>query len=424
MKFYIYTLGCKVNTYESEMMREKLIAHGYFEQEENPDIVIVNTCSVTNVADQKSRKMVRHFKSLFPSSVLVVCGCSSLNKTSDYEEMEPDILLGNTRKSDIVDLIEQYMKTNQRYENVEKSRDLTFEDMNVKKFSTHTRAYMKIQDGCDNFCSYCVIPFVRGKRRNKNFDECYLEAEELVKNGHQEIVLTGIHTGSYEDQGHDLTDVIHEISKLDGLKRIRISSIEVTELTDKFLNELKNNPKICPHLHIPLQAGSDKILSLMNRKYDLNDFEEKLKQIRLILPDISISTDIIVGFPCETEEDMQETLLNAKKFAFSKVHVFPYSKREGTKASRMENQVIASEKKRRSKELVRLSNQLEREYALKFDGKVMSVLIENNDRFCVGSTSNYLKVFVEGSYPPNTLLDVKLHVLEDGRILGKVMLGN
>lgn len=419
MKFFIYTLGCKVNAYESEMMREKLLASGYEEQKENPDVVIVNTCSVTNIADQKSRKMVRHFKNLFPSSVLVVCGCSSLHKTQDYEEIEPDVLLGNTKKSEIVSLLDQYFKTHQKYEKVEKSRDLLFEDMMVQKFSTQTRAYMKIQDGCDNFCSYCVIPFVRGKRRNKKFEMVLREAEELVRNGHQEIVLTGIHTGSYEDQGHDLTDVIHEISKLEGLKRIRISSIEVTELTDKFLKELKENFKICNHLHIPLQAGTDKILSLMNRKYDLKYFEEKLQGIRKIRPDISISTDMIVGFPNETMEDMQESILNAEKFAFSKIHVFPYSKREGTLASKMDNQVLSSEKKLRSKQLVKLSNQLEKSYARQFEGKVLDVLIERNQNGCIGSTSNYLKVELSQSYPPNTIVPVQLHVEESGRIVGK-----
>ena len=419
MKFLIYTLGCKVNAYESEVMREKLLQNGYIESSESPDILIVNTCSVTNIADQKSRKMVRHFKNLYPCAILVVCGCSSLHKSDDYEKLGIDILLGNTKKSKIVELIQNYMDTHQKYEHIVLNRDLPFEDMSLEVFSSHTRAFMKIQDGCDNFCSYCVIPYVRGKRRNKRFEDCLSEAKELVKNGHQEIVLTGIHTGSYEENGHDLVDLIHEMSKIKDLQRIRISSIEVTELNDKFMNELKNNSKICNHLHIPLQAGSNEILKLMNRKYDLKYYEKKLQEIRKIRPDISISTDIIVGFPFETKELFEETLENAKKFSFSKIHVFPYSKREGTKASLMEHQVLDIEKKERSKALVSLSNQLERAYSLKFNGQVMPVLIEKSGKESIGSTSNYLKVVFPEEIPRNSIVLAKIKVLSSGKIVGK-----
>ena len=421
MNFFIYTLGCKVNAYESEVMKEKLLQSGYQESLDNPDIVIVNTCSVTNIADQKSRKMVRRFKREFPHCVLVVAGCSSLHKTDDYRDVGIDILLGNTEKSKIVELLDSYFKNHQVYEHIEKTRDLPFEDMSLKYYTTHTRAFMKIQDGCDNFCSYCIIPYVRGKRRNKNFEDCLKEANELVNSGHQEIVLTGIHTGSYEDSGHDLVDLIHEMSKIDNLKRIRISSIEVTELSDKFLNELKDNPKICNHLHIPLQAGSDEILSLMNRKYDLKFFEDKIKRIRKIRPDISISTDIIVGFPKETDELFSSTMDFAKKIGFSKIHVFPYSKREGTKASTMDNQVIEEVKHHRSKKLVELSNFLEKEYALQFNGTMMPVLIEKNGDISIGSTSNYLKVEIAKNVPRNTIIDVKLHILDSGKICGDVL---
>ena len=421
MKFRIYTLGCKVNAYESEVMREKLVQAGYIESSDSSDVVIINTCSVTNIADQKSRKMVRHFKKLYPQSILVVAGCSSLHKTNDYQQIGVDILLGNTEKSKIVDLIEQYVKTHEKYEHVEHSRDLAFEDMTLKAFHLHTRAYMKIQDGCDNFCTYCIIPYVRGKRRNKSFAKVLEEAKELVNHGHQEIVLTGIHTGSYYDDGHDLVDVIHEISKIKNLKRIRISSIEVSELNEKFINELKVNPKICNHLHIPLQAGSNEILSLMNRKYDLKFFEDKIKSIREIRPDISISTDIIVGFPGESEELFLQTMDFAKKIGFSKIHVFPYSKREGTKASVMDNQVLEVEKESRSKRLVKLSNLLALEYARLFEGKVMEVLIENSHEKSIGLTSNYLKVEILAPVLKNTLVLVKLHVLEDGKIIGYVV---
>lgn len=420
MKFYIYTLGCKVNAYESEVMKEKMLEKGYLYEKESPEIIIVNTCSVTNVADHKSEKMVRQFKRRHQNAILVVCGCSSFHKTEDYEKIGIDILIGNTEKSKIVELIENYLKTNEKYQKFYRERKLPFEDMKVNKFTTHTRAFVKIQDGCDNFCSYCVIPFVRGSIRSKDFTKTIKEVETLVENGHKEIVLTGIHTGSYgTGTDHDLTDLIHEMSKLKDLKRIRISSIEITELNEKFLKELKENKKICDHLHIPLQAGSDEILKKMNRKYDLDYFEKKLKEIRQIRPEISITTDIIVGHPYETEECFEKTLQTAKKFSFSKIHVFPYSKREGTRASKMDQQVKEEEKKKRSRILCELSKKLEEEYQKKFVGKNMEVLIETSkENESIGCTSNYLKVKLEERIPQNEILTVKLE-RKNGVIIGR-----
>lgn len=418
MNFLIYTLGCKVNAYESEFMKEKLLAKGYIYSEENPDIIIINTCSVTNMADSKSKKMVRHFKRKNPKAIMVVCGCSSQNKFSQYKEMGIDILIGNKEKSKIVNHIETFRKNKQKYEMLCESRKLPFEDMKIDKFTTHTRAFVKIQDGCDNFCSYCVIPLVRGSIRSKKYEFAMEEIKTLVKNGHKEIVLTGIHTGSYGyNEGYDLTDLIHEMSKLDDLKRIRVSSIEITELNDKFLKELKENKKICDHLHIPLQAGSDEILRKMNRKYDLKYYEEKIKKIREIRPDISITTDIIVGFPSETDELFECTCKFAEKINFSKIHVFPYSKREGTLASRMNDQVDENKKKERSKRLVNLSLKLEREYAKKFLNTKMEVLVEN-DNF--GSSSNYLKIKLLGEALPNTLIMVFNISYVNGFLIGKI----
>ena len=238
MNFLIYTLGCKVNTYESEIIKELLLKEGYKESETNPDIVIINTCTVTNMADHKSMKMVRHYQKLFPHALLVVCGCSAQNKKTEYENLGVDILLGNQKKSEIVKLIKDYLKNHQKFTYINENRQLPFEDMQIKKFATHTRAFVKIEDGCDNFCSYCVIPFVRGSIRSKDFNTTLKEVHDLVLNNHQEIVLTGIHTGAYNNSNHDLTDLIHEISKEDNLKRIRISSIEITEINNKFINEL------------------------------------------------------------------------------------------------------------------------------------------------------------------------------------------
>ncbi len=419
MKFYIYTLGCKVNAYESEVMKEKLLASNYVYEEDSPDIVIINTCSVTNIADQKSRKMVRQFKKKHPNAVLVVAGCSSFYKQEEYQAMGIDILLGNQKKSQIVELLEEYFQSHQPYVFFSKSRLLPFEDMQIDKFTTHTRAYVKVQDGCDNFCSYCVIPYVRGSIRSKDFQTAIQEVRTLVLNGHQEIVLTGIHTGSYGyGTEHDLTDLIHEISQFEGLKRIRISSIEVTELNDKFLEELAYNPKICNHMHIPLQAGSDEILKRMNRKYTLEEFGAKLKHIREIRPDIAITTDIIVGFPGETEELFLKTMATAKEFQFSKIHVFPYSLREGTKAAAMDGHVSNEEKHERSKRLTELSKELERDYAMKFLGKEVDVLIEQNNE---GFTSNYLRVRSDQDISNNTLVTLEIVDIQNDECIGKVV---
>ena len=262
MKFHILTLGCKVNFYESDVMSELLISSNYklVADYKLADIVIINTCSVTNVADNKSKKLVRRIKRENPHCILIVCGCSSQNKQTEYQSMGIDILLGNKDKSNIVNLIKEYQSNRTNYTKFYNERNLPFEDMLLNNYSTHTRAFIKIQDGCNNFCSYCIIPYVRGNIRSKNFDKAVNEIKSLVDNNYQEIVLTGIHTGSYKDNNHDLVDLINEISKIPNLKRIRLSSIEITELNEKFMDLLKNNSKLCNHLHIPLQAGSNEIL--------------------------------------------------------------------------------------------------------------------------------------------------------------------
>ena len=394
MKFNIITFGCKVNQYESNMMKENMLSSNFFYTEDLSDanIIIVNTCSVTNVADKKCLKMIRRLKREYSDAILVVAGCSSQNKQSVYENLDIDILIGNKDKSIIDKLIKEYIETEKKYVKFYNDRNLDFEDMYISDYN-HTRAFIKIEDGCDNFCSYCIIPYVRGSVRSKDFDKVIIEATKLANHGHKEIVLTGIHTGHYLNNGHDLTDLINELSKIDGIERIRISSIEITELNDKFLDMLKTNTKVCDHLHIPLQAGSDEILKRMNRKYDLAYYEEKIKKIRSIRPDISISTDIIVGFPYETERLFLSTLKFSKKMKFSKIHVFPYSVRVGTAAANMEEQVDEVVKKERVKRLMDLSNKLESEYFNYFKDKELDILIETcNNNVSEGHTSNYLLV--------------------------------
>lgn len=394
MKFNIVTFGCKVNQYESNMMKEKMLSSNFFYEENMRDanIIIVNTCSVTNVADKKCLKMIRRIKREYPNALLVVAGCSSQNNQNVYEALDIDILLGNKDKSKIAELIKEYLDTEKKYVKFYNERNLDFEDMLIKDYN-HVRAFVKIEDGCDNFCSYCIIPFVRGSVRSKDFDTVIKEAKLLTEHGHKEIVLTGIHTGHYMSNNHDLTDLINELSKIDDLLRIRISSIEITELNDKFLEMLKINKKVCNHLHIPLQAGSDEILKRMNRKYDLAYYEEKINKIRGIRPDISITTDIIVGFPYETDELFSETLEFSKKMNFSKIHVFPYSIRVGTAAASMPNQVDEVTKKVRVKKLMALSEKQEKEYYEKFKGKELDILVEECDNnVSIGHTSNYLMV--------------------------------
>ena len=394
MKFNIITLGCKVNSYESNFMKEALVKNGFSfcDLNEECDILILNTCTVTDTSDKKSLKEVRRLKRENPNAILVVCGCSVQNDKTKYDDLGINILMGNINKSNIVSIIEKYLDDKTPVEYVAKTRDLPFENMEVD-VSDHTRAYIKIEDGCDNFCSYCVIPFVRGKKRSKDFSLVLKEVQHLANNGYKEIVLTGIDTGGYESNDKDLTDLIHEISKITGIERIRQSSIEITQINDKFIEELKNDNKICDHIHIPLQSGSDSILKLMNRKYDLKYFFDKIDMIRSVRSDISITTDVIVGFPGETEEMFLETMETCKKVNFSKIHAFPYSERKGTKASMMDGKVPENIKHERVKKLLELSEKLEKSYYDKFKGKRLDVLIEEvTESGSKGHTSNYLMV--------------------------------
>jgi len=421
MTFKIITLGCKVNTYESEYMLERLLSSGYLYDAENPDIIIINTCSVTNMADAKSLKLVRRAKRENPKAIMVVCGCSVQNDSKKYEDLGIDILIGNREKSKIVSLIENYIKEKKKYIYLTKERDLDFEDMEVAKFTTHTRAFIKIQDGCNNFCSYCIIPYTRGNIRSKSFNKVINEAEELVRNGHKEIVLTGIHTGSYNDNGKDLSDLLEELAKINDLERIRISSIEITELDSKFLNVLKNTPKICNHLHIPLQSGSEEVLKRMNRKYNKEFFRNKIEEIRKIRPSISITTDCIVGHPYETDKDFEEYLDFCKEVKFSKIHVFPYSIRVGTAAAAMP-QVNPAKKKERAKALINISNALENEYITKFIGKRLEIITEERvGNYIIGHTSNYLKVYIQGDYILNNTYLVEIEKLENDYLYGHVV---
>ena len=360
----ILTLGCKVNTYESEYVINILKEHNYEIKsfDDICDVYIINTCTVTNTSDIKSRKMIRNAIKKNPNACVVAMGCF-IEANKDYQIEGLDIVLGNKDKSKIVDLLDEYFTKKEKIVKLYNDPKSQFEDMYITNFPGRTRAFVKIQDGCENFCSYCIIPFVRGKCRSKDKDKVISEINALVKNGYQEVVLTGIHTGNYGvDLDTNFATLLKDLVKIEGLKRLRISSIEITELTDEVLEVLKTSPIIVDHLHIPLQAGSDEILKAMNRKYNLSYFFEKIKKIREIRPNISITTDVIVGFPGETTELFEQTIKTCRDLEFAKIHVFPYSERQGTKAMELPNHIESNEKKRRARELLLVSKKLEITY--------------------------------------------------------------
>lgn len=417
MKACVLTLGCKVNLYESELIKEKFKDNNYIivDINENPDVIVINTCSVTNQADSKSRKIIRQAKKINSKSIIVVCGCFSENHREDILSLGVDILIGNKDKSKIPQLVSDFKKSNNSLIKYYDLNNESFEDMEINNFEGRTRAFVKIQDGCNNYCSYCIIPFMRGKIRNKDINKAYQEIKKLVDNNYKEIVLTGIHTGSYgTGTDYNLVSLIKMISSLDNLKRIRISSIEITEINDEFLEELKNNNKICDHLHIPLQSGEDSVLKMMNRKYDIKKYQEIITKIRMVRPNINITTDVIVGFPTETNDNFNETLKNIKDIEFSKIHVFPYSKRNGTVAAKLKNIVTNEEKKQRTKILLDLSLELEKRYYLKFLNKNVDILIEEtNENYSSGYTNNYIKVIIDKKVKTNEEYTGKIILIDE-----------
>ncbi len=397
MNFNVQTLGCKVNAYESEYIKELFLKRGYSETDvDNADVVVVNTCTVTNQADAKSRKLIRQVKRNNPKCILVVCGCAAENHKENLIDLDIDILIGNKDKSKIVLLVEDYKKSNEKVVKFYDLRNTDFEDMQINDFEGR----------------------MRGNIRSKELDTAIMEINCLVKNGYKEIVLTGIHTGSYGDsKNYDLTDLIHEISKNENLKRIRISSIEITELNEKFMEELKHNGKIVSHFHVPLQSGSDHVLKLMNRKYNILEYKKKIEELRSIREDINITTDLIVGFPEETDEDFIETLKNIKDIGFSKIHTFPFSLRSGTKAETLK-QVSDTKKRERVLQVLKLSDELESLYYKKFLGKEVEVLVEDSKS---GFTGNYIKVHLDKEMNANTFVRVFITSVDGLCVNGKVL---
>ena len=428
MKVAIYTLGCKVNTYESEYAISEFIKRGYeiVDFSEFADIYLINTCSVTNTSDQKSRKMIRQARKRNENAVVAVMGCFSQIRENNNSIMDiVDVVIGNNDKSKIVDLIEKFINTKEKVLNIKDISKEEFDDIELSIFNTRTRALVKIEDGCENFCSYCIIPYTRGKVRSKKPERVLKEVNTLVANGYKEIVLTGIHTGHYGSDldNYDFSDLLEDLDKIEDLERIRISSIEIVELNDKFLNILKKSKKIVNHIHIPMQAGSDHVLKLMNRRYDKKYFMDKINKIKTIRPNIAITTDVIVGFPNETEEDFDETIEFVKELKLAGGHVFPFSSRNGTPAAKMSGQLTKQEKHERCKKLIKLFDELEEKYYKMHVGKDVIVIPETyQDGYLIGHTDNYLKVKFKGC---EELLGKDVNVLlekyEDKKMIGRIM---
>lgn len=396
--FSVINIGCKVNAYELSAISSLLIKEGFKEDNANPDVVIINTCSVTATADQKSRQHIRKMQKLYPHAVIAVMGCYSQgNHKFIEEEIKPTIILGTSHRRDVVELINKALKDGSNYKVIEENtRQYEYEELGITSYTDNVRAFLKIQDGCNNFCTYCIVPYRRGKMRSRNKDNVIKEAQYLVEQGYQEIVLSGIHVGGY---GQDLKDcsfssLVSELTDIPGLKSLRISSIEESEIDDQLIELIQRKDNLAKHLHIPLQCGSNKILKLMNRKYTREQFISRVKQIKSLVPSVMISGDVIVGFPHETEEDFMDTYRLCEE-CFDMLHVFPYSARPGTVAARMDEQIAPEVKKERSKRLIALSDKLYEKYANRFIGQEISVLVEKYDenlQAYVGHTSNYLEV--------------------------------
>ena len=396
--FTTYNLGCKVNAYELSAISSLLLKEGFVEDNTNPDVVIINTCSVTATADQKSRQHIRKMQKLFPNAVIAVMGCYAQgNYKFIEEEIKPTILLGTSHRRDVIDLVKKALINKENYTVIEENtRNFEYEELGITSYTENVRAFLKIQDGCNNFCTYCIVPFRRGKMRSRKKENVINEAKYLVEHGYQEIVLSGIHVGGY---GQDLencsfSSLVEELTNIEGLKSLRISSIEESEIDDKLIELIQKKDNLAEHLHIPLQSGSNHVLKMMGRKYTREQFIARIKQIKALVPDVMISGDVIVGFPQESEQDFMDSYSLCEE-CFDMLHVFPYSMRPGTAAARMDGQISPEVKKERSKKLLELNDRLYQKYANRFIGQDVTVLIEKYDekqQAFIGHTSNYLEV--------------------------------
>ncbi len=432
----IHSLGCKVNSYEAESMEQLLKQAGYtivpFDENITADIYIINTCSVTNIADRKSRQMLHKSKKINPDAIVVAAGCYvNADTKKAAEDNAVDIVLGNNCKINIVEALENYYKDKNNSEMVVDFKEKQeYEELKLDEVSTHTRAYIKIQDGCNQFCSYCIIPYTRGRIRSRDIDEIEEEVTKLVSKGFKEVVLTGIHLTSYgvDNNKGSLLEVIMRLDKIDGLQRIRLGSLEPRVITEEFAKTLSSSKKICPHFHLSLQSGCDTVLKRMNRKYTTQEYYDKCCILRKYFNNPAITTDVIVGFPQETEEEFEATKVFLEKVHFYEMHIFKYSRRKGTVADRMEGQVDEKVKTQRSAILLELENKMSKEYRQQHIGKTEEVLIEeivseNGKDYLMGFTPDYIRVKIacdtalDNSEYINTIKKVYMKELSDDGIV-------
>ena len=426
LKVAFLTLGCKVNQYESNAMAQKFLNAGYSVCgiKENPDVIIVNTCTVTNIADRKSRHILRKVKEENKNSIVVAVGCYvqvAKEKVDEIEEI--DLSLGNVEKKDIVQIIECYIENKKRVEKIiDVNKEKEFLEMGLNTYTEKTRATIKIQDGCNNFCTYCLIPFARGRIRSRSKENVIKEVEQIAKKGIKEVVLTGIHIASYgkenKENNYFLIDLLEDLNKIQGIERIRLGSLEPTIITEEFAKRLSKLEKICNQFHLSLQSGCDETLKRMNRKYTTKQFEEVAQILRKYFKDVNLTTDIIVGFPGETDEEFEQTYNFLKNISFYKMHIFKYSPREGTLAQKMPMQVDGNKKEERSEKLIELSNINQEMYNKKYINKKIMVLFEEKvGDYWEGYTKNYIRVKVKTEKNLENRLQEVVPIKEEKQIL-------
>ena len=423
-KAALHNLGCKVNAYETEAMQEMLEKAGYeiVPFREGADIYIINTCTVTNIADRKSRQMLHRARKMNPDAIVVAAGCY-VQAQAEKEEVDPciDIVLGNNRKKDLIAVLEEYQQKKAGGECLEEVEDISrtreYESLSLTRPGDHTRAYIKVQDGCNQFCTYCIIPYARGRVRSREIDDVIREVRALAENGYREVVLTGIHLSSYGidfDGERHLLELIRAVHRVDGICRIRLGSLEPGIITEEFAQALAALPKMCPHFHLSLQSGCDATLKRMNRRYTSGEYYEKCRILRKYFDRPALTTDVIVGFPGETEEEFRQSMEFVDKVDFYETHIFKYSRREGTKAAVMENQVSEQEKARRSAVLIELGEKKRKAYEQSFLGKEVEVLVEEEAviegrPMQTGHTKEYIRIAFEGDKSlKNTIVKVRV----------------
>ena len=433
-KVALHNLGCKVNAYEVEAMQQLLENAGYetVPFEEGADVYVINTCTVTNIADRKSRQMLHKAKKMNPDAIVVATGCYAQADTEKLkEDTAVDLILGNNQKTQIVEALEEYKKEHaKQVQVIEINHTKEYEELSIASTAEHVRAYIKVQDGCNQFCSYCIIPFARGRVRSRKIEEVLREVETLAAKGYKEVVLTGIHLSSYgvdfpKEERESLLSLIQAVSRVEGISRIRLGSLEPRIITEEFLEGIVKTGKVCPHFHLSLQSGCNKTLKNMNRRYSAQEYAEKCELIRKFYPAPALTTDVIVGFPQETEEDFEESYEFVKKIHFYETHIFKYSRRHGTKAASMDGQLTEAAKAQRSDRMLELHEIRAREYEEAMIGKKMELLLEEEVEidgrpWYVGHSREYVRAVISktDAHRVNDLVTVKAvafvrdHILE------------